>query len=95
MGNSIVEGVESENDSVANLLYTIITEIGLAIKEVDREVYKESGCRIVRRQEFDNHPDKVFREYLETGLVEKWNLSVWYGNIGKDKVYRISYAHEE
>lgn len=76
MGNSIVEGVESENDSVANLLYTIITEIGLAIKEVDREVYKESGCRIVRRQEFDNHPDKVFREYLE-----------FYRDIIKDKLH--------
>ena len=65
LGNSIVEGVESENDSMANLFYTIISEIGLAIKEVDRKVYRESGCRLVRRQEFEAYPDQTFKEYLE------------------------------
>lgn len=65
MGNSIVEGVETENDSMANLFYTIISEIGLAIKEVDRKVYRDSGCRVVRRQEFETYPDKTFKEYLE------------------------------
>lgn len=65
LGNSIVEGVETETDSMANLFYTIISEIGLAIKEVDRNVYRESGCRMVRRQEFESYPDKTFKEYLE------------------------------
>lgn len=65
LGNSIVEGVETESDSLANLFYTITSEIGLAIKEVDRKVYRESGCRMVRRQEFETYPDKTFREYLE------------------------------
>ena len=65
MGNSIVEGIESENDSMANLFYTIISEIGRAIKDVNREVYKECGCHIVRRQEFEAYPDKTFREYLD------------------------------
>lgn len=65
MGNNIVQDSESENESMANLFYTIISEIGRAIKEVDRSVYKECGCRIIRRQEFDLYPDKTFSEYLE------------------------------
>lgn len=66
MGNNIVQDSESENESMANLFYTIISEIGRAIKEVDRSVYKECGCRIIRRQEFDKYPDKKFSEYLES-----------------------------
>lgn len=65
MGNNIVQDSESENDSLANLFYTITSEIGRAIKEVDRKVYKESGCHIIRRQEFEKHPDQIFREYLD------------------------------
>ena len=65
MGNNIVQDSESENESMANLFYTITSEIGRAIKEVDRNVYKECGCRIIRRQEFDMYPDKTFSEYLE------------------------------
>lgn len=65
MGNNIVQDSESENDSMANLFYTIISEIGRAIKEVDRNIYKECGCSIIRRQEFDTYPDKTFSEYLE------------------------------
>ena len=65
MGNSIVQDSESENESMANLFYTITSEIGRAIKEVNRDVYKESGCHIIRRQEFVDHPDSTFREYLD------------------------------
>ncbi len=65
MGNNIVQDAESENDSMANLFYTIISEIGRAIKEVDRNVYKECNCRIIRRHEFQDYPDKTFREYLD------------------------------
>lgn len=65
MGNNIVQDSESENESMANLFYTITSEIGRAIKEVDRKVYKESGCRIIRRQEFEEYPDQTFREYLD------------------------------
>lgn len=65
MGNNIVQDTESENESMANLFYTIISEIGRAIKEVNRTVYKECGCHIIRRQEFDEYPDETFREYLE------------------------------
>ena len=65
MGNNIVQDSESENESMANLFYTITSEIGRAIKEVDRDVYRESGCHIVRRQEFEDYPDKTFREYID------------------------------
>lgn len=65
MGNNIVQDSESENESMANLFYTITSEIGRAIKEVNRDVYKECGCHIIRRQEFIDHPDSTFREYLD------------------------------
>lgn len=68
MGNSIVQDSESEKESVANLFYTIISEIGRAIKEdgeEGRKVYRESNCRIVRRREFEDYPDQTFREYLD------------------------------
>lgn len=65
MGNNIVQDSESENESLANLFYTITSEIGRAIKEVDRDVYKECGCHIIRRQEFVDHPDSTFKEYLD------------------------------
>ena len=65
MGNNIVQDSESEKESMANLFYTIISEIGRAIKEVDRNVYKESGCHIIRRHEFENYPDQTFKEYLD------------------------------
>lgn len=76
MGNNIVQDSESESESMANLFYTIISEIGRAIKEVDRNVYKECGCRIIRRQEFETYPDQTFREYLDFYrdiIVEKLN----------------------
>ena len=65
MGNNIVQDSKSESESMANLFYTIISEIGRAIKEVDRSVYKECGCHIIRRQEFETYPDQTFREYLD------------------------------
>lgn len=65
MGNNIVQDAESENDTMANLFYTIISEIGRAIKEVDRKTYKEAGCHIIRRQEFERYPEQTFREYLD------------------------------
>lgn len=65
MGNNIVQDSESENESMANLFYTITSEIGRAIKEVDRDVYRESGCHIVKRKEFEDYPDKTFREYID------------------------------
>lgn len=65
MGNNIVQDSKSESESMANLFYTIISEIGRAIKEVDRSVYKECGCHIIRRQEFESYPDQTFREYLD------------------------------
>lgn len=65
MGNNIVQDSETEKDTLANLFYTIISEIGRAIKEVDRNVYRESGCRIIRRQEFESYPEETFREYLD------------------------------
>lgn len=76
MGNNIVQDSESEKDSMANLFYTIISEIGRAIKEVDRNVYKECDCRIIRRSEFQDYPDQTFREYLDFYrdiIVEKLN----------------------
>jgi len=65
MGSGIVKETESENESLANLFYTIISEIGRAIKEVDRNVYKECGCHIIKRKEFEDYPDQTFREYLD------------------------------
>ena len=65
MGSSIVKDSESENDSLANLFYSITSEIGRAIKEVDRTVYKESNCHIIRRKEFVEFPEETFRENLD------------------------------
>lgn len=65
MGNNIVQDSESENESMANLFYTITSEIGRAIKETDRDVYKDCGCHIIKRQEFVDHPDSTFREYID------------------------------
>lgn len=65
MGNNIVQDSKSESESMANLFYTIISEIGRAIKEVDRSVYKECGCHIIRRQKFETYPDQTFREYID------------------------------
>jgi hypothetical protein len=65
MGNNIVQDIESEHDSMANLFYTIISEIGRAIKEVDRNVYKECITHIVRRQQFQEYPSETFKEYLD------------------------------
>ena len=68
MGSSIVQDSESEKESVANLFYTIISEIGRAIKEDGedgRRVYKECNCHIVRRREFEDYPDQTFKEYLD------------------------------
>ena len=67
MGNNIVQDSESESESMANLFYTIISEIGRAIKEVDREVYR-TKCSRVRRHEFDNHPTETFKEKLDEYL---------------------------
>lgn len=68
MGSSIVQDSESEKESVANLFYTIISEIGRAIKEDGedgRRVYRECNCHIVRRREFEDYPDQTFKEYLD------------------------------
>lgn len=65
LGSSIVEDIETEKDSLANLFYTITSEINRAIKEEDKSVYKECGCHIIRRNEFNDYPDQTFKEYLD------------------------------
>lgn len=65
MGNNIVHNSQTEEESLGNLFYFIVSEIGRAIKEVNREVYRECIKKIVRRSEFEKYPDQTFREYVE------------------------------
>ena len=65
MGNNIVYNSQTEEESLGNLFYFIVSEIGRAIKEVDRDVYRQCIKKIVRRSEFDKYPDQTFREYVD------------------------------
>lgn len=65
MGNNIVHNSQTEEESLGNLFYFIVSEIGRAIKEVDRDVYRQCIKKMVRRNEFDKYPDQTFREYID------------------------------
>lgn len=65
MGNNIVQDSSNEKETLANLFYTIISEIGRAIKEVDRNIYKTKIGHIVPRKEFSDYPEQTFKSYIE------------------------------
>lgn len=64
LGMNIIQDSSSEKESLANLYYTILSEIGRAIKLVNRDVYKEK-VGILRRAELDQYPQQTFQETLD------------------------------
>ena len=65
MGGNIVQDSSNEKETLANLFYTIVSEIGRAIKEIDRSVYKTKITHIVKRKEFSEYPEETFKSYIE------------------------------
>lgn len=65
MGSNIVQDSANEKETLANLFYTIVSEIGRAIKETDRSVYKTKIVHNVKRNEFIDFPEQTFKSYIE------------------------------